>query len=253
MGLKCTLIWGLKNATSHLAAIRIKLKSFRVDPSTSAGVAEWLSRWPRDRNSQERGLHKQASGPLARRGSSPFPGAILLVNFKIAFLALFYRAPVVTETLKQRAIYVYLPSEEQKGRRQRLSEGAGVSISKFVIEHVENSLRQEEERDFKSRSELWKENNELEQRAQDLSWQVRLLDTVVDKLEQEFRRYRGEPFLEEQFEGVRNYDKKLIDLLKSKEIVTDEEIFSKLGIVASDGEGSTPLANSWKVWNQAAL
>ena len=26
---------------------------------------------------------KQASGPLARRGSSPFPGAILLVNFKI--------------------------------------------------------------------------------------------------------------------------------------------------------------------------
>jgi hypothetical protein len=25
---------------------------------------------------------KQASGPLARRGSSPFPGAILLINLK---------------------------------------------------------------------------------------------------------------------------------------------------------------------------
>lgn len=144
---------------------------------------------------------------------------------------------MVTETLKQRAIYVYLPSEEQKGRWQRLSEEVGVSISKFVIEHVENSLRQEEEPDFKSRSELWKENNELKQQVQDLSRQVRLLDTVVDKLEQELRRYRGEPFLEEHFEGVRNYDKKLIDLLKSKEIVTDEEIFSHLGIVPSDGEG----------------
>ena len=144
--------------------------------------------------------------------------------------------PLVTKALKQRAIYVYLPSEGQKEKWLNFSEKAGVSISKFVMEAVENSLRQEEP-DFKSHSELCKENNELKQQVQELSRQVRLLDTVVDKLEQELRRYRSAPFLEEHFEGVRNYDKKLIDLLKSKEIVTDEEIFSHLGIAPSDGEG----------------
>ena len=91
---------------------------------------------------------------------------------------------MVKETLKQRAIYVYLPSEEQKDSWQKRSDKAGVSISKFVIEQVENSLRQEEEPDFKSRNELWKENNELKQQVQDMSRQVRLLNTVVDKLEQ---------------------------------------------------------------------
>ena len=40
-----------------------------------AGVAEWLSRWPRDPRSIEVG--KPASGLRARRGSNPFPGANL--------------------------------------------------------------------------------------------------------------------------------------------------------------------------------
>ena len=40
-------------------------------------MAEWLSRWPRDPRKQKVGyaMDKVASGPLARRGSSPFPGA----------------------------------------------------------------------------------------------------------------------------------------------------------------------------------
>jgi len=141
-----------------------------------------------------------------------------------------------TETIKERSIDVYLPSLEQKEKWKKHSEKLGVSISKFVIEYVENSLRQEEEPEFKSRSELWKENNELKQQVQDLSRQCRLLDTVVDKLEQELRRYRGKPFLEERFEGVRSYEKELVDLLKSKDIVTDGELFSHLGIAPSDGD-----------------
>ena len=42
-----------------------------------AGVAEWLSRWPRDPRSIIVG--KLASGPRARRGSNPFPGATNIV------------------------------------------------------------------------------------------------------------------------------------------------------------------------------
>ena len=139
-----------------------------------------------------------------------------------------------TESIKQRAIYVYLPSVEQKEGWQRHAEKLGVSISKFVIEYVENSLRQEEEPDYKSRSELWKENNELRQQVKDLSRKCRILEKVVDRLEQELRRYRAKPFLEEEFEGVRGYEKELINLLKSRDIVTSDQIFSCLGIDPSE-------------------
>lgn len=50
------------------------------NPTTRAGVAEWLSRWPRDPK-----LHNgQASQwALARRGSNPFPGAIWVLEAEI--------------------------------------------------------------------------------------------------------------------------------------------------------------------------
>jgi hypothetical protein len=44
--------------------------------ASQQGVAEWLMRWPRDPRSMEVG--KLASGLRARRGSNPFPGAILI-------------------------------------------------------------------------------------------------------------------------------------------------------------------------------
>jgi hypothetical protein len=62
--------------------LRKPLKMFLESATThsiQAGVAEWLSRWPRDPTGIERGLcqkDKAASGPLARRGSNPFPGAV---------------------------------------------------------------------------------------------------------------------------------------------------------------------------------
>jgi hypothetical protein len=148
---------------------------------------------------------------------------------------------MVPKTIRQRAVTVYLPSEEQKERWETLSREAGISISKFVTENVENSLRQADETDLKSRSDLWQENNELKKRVQDLTKQCKLLDTVVEKLDQELRTYRNKPFLEEQFEGVRTYDRNLIDLLKRKEVVGDDEILASLGISPEESAAITSI------------
>jgi hypothetical protein len=139
-----------------------------------------------------------------------------------------------TETIKQRAIYVYLPSIEQKEKWQKCAEKLGVSLSKFVIEYVENSLRQEEGQDYKSRSELWKENNELKQLVADSARKNRILETIVDRLEQEVRKYRAQPFLRQEFQGVRFYEKELITLLKNQGVATADQIFSCLGIDPSE-------------------
>ncbi len=55
-----------------------------------------------------------------------------------------------TETVKKRAIYVYLPSEEMAEEWKRIAKERKVSISKFVIECVNESLSKSES-DFISR------------------------------------------------------------------------------------------------------
>ncbi len=60
-----------------------------------------------------------------------------------------------TKTIKQRAIYVYLPSLEMAQDWKDRSKKAGTSISKYVIERVEDSFRREDgEEGYTSRLEL---------------------------------------------------------------------------------------------------
>jgi hypothetical protein len=47
--------------------------------------------------------------------------------------------------LTDRAIYVYLPTVGMADQWKSMADKSKISISKFVIEHVENSLKQEEE------------------------------------------------------------------------------------------------------------
>jgi len=50
-----------------------------------------------------------------------------------------------TETIKKRALYVYLPSEEMVTDWKGKAEQSHISISKFIIEHVTNSLDGEQQ------------------------------------------------------------------------------------------------------------
>lgn len=91
-----------------------------------------------------------------------------------------------TETIKQRAIYVYLPSLGMVERWKALAEGAGTSVSRFVVEHVENSLRQDEE-GYRSRGSLIEENRRLREDLREREKRVRHLEMLVEKLEEDLR------------------------------------------------------------------
>ena len=137
-------------------------------------------------------------------------------------------------TIKKRAIYVYLPSFEMTDKWKKRADDAGVSISKFVIEHVENSLRQEEgEVDYESRLDLIEKNKMLQEENLDLQKRCKMLDTVVERLEGELREYRVKPFVDDAF-GVRQYQSDLIHLFKRRGVVRKDEVLSSLGIDPSD-------------------
>jgi predicted RNase H-like nuclease (RuvC/YqgF family) len=142
-----------------------------------------------------------------------------------------------TETIKDRAIYVYLPSLEMVEDWKRRAERAGVSISKFVVERVEDSIRREEgEEGYFSRAELVKRLRSAEEELKRLREENRLLKRLVENLDNELKRYRAQPFLQEAFEGVRRFDRDLIELLRRGGSYTQEEILAHLNIDPSDVE-----------------
>jgi len=135
-----------------------------------------------------------------------------------------------TETIKKRAVYVYLPSEETTERWKRLAKRSRVSISKFVVEHVEDSLREEGEEGYPKRAELIKQLKALKADGAKLRQENEILKRAYERLDSELKHYRAQPFLEEGFRGVRRYNRKLVGLLKRGKVVGSDEILEELGI-----------------------
>lgn len=141
-----------------------------------------------------------------------------------------------TETIKKRLIYVYLPSIEQKDRWEDYAKKQGTSISKFVVERVTDSLQQEEDLSYKYRGDLWKEVGKLREQLDKVTREKRVLEIAMERLEEELRRYRAQPFLEENFTGIRRYQRELVDLLREGRVLSSDEILSRLRIDPSEHE-----------------
>ncbi|MEM2760187.1 MAG: hypothetical protein QXU32_10810 [Nitrososphaerales archaeon] len=143
---------------------------------------------------------------------------------------------VKNKQLTKRAIYVYLPNVRMANEWKRLAEKSRVPISKFVVEHVENSLKQEDKKGYASRAELLKQLKQKDEEIAKLKQENRLLKMLTDNLDRDLKLYRAKPFLEEEFEGVRAYARELIQLLKKNKTVDSDHILHELGIKPKDAE-----------------
>jgi len=142
-----------------------------------------------------------------------------------------------TKTIKKRAIYVYLPSEPMAENWKNKADHAGTSISKFVIDKVEDSIRQEEgEEGYLNRLDLINNLSKQEEELKKLRKDNRLQEKLIDNLDNELKKFRAQPFLDESFRGVRSYNKELINLLKVGGNITGEELLFKLNIEPSQTE-----------------
>jgi len=135
-----------------------------------------------------------------------------------------------TDTIMKRTILVYLPTIEMKEKWQNLAKKSGLSISRFVIEHVENSLSQENEEEiYGTRADLINRIKELEEEKKELEEKYEILSRAYERLEEENKRYRTMPFLEETI-GFREYERNLIQIFKKRRKVAKGEIFELLKI-----------------------
>ena len=145
---------------------------------------------------------------------------------------------VKTGQLTDRSIYVYLPTVELAKEWKSLAEKARISVSKFVIEHVENSLKQEQENksSYTSRAELVKQLKEAEGEISKLKQDNKLLKMLSENLDRELKRYRAKPFSDEKaaFKGIREYDRELIDLLRKQGRIDSDHVLKEIGVNPRD-------------------
>lgn len=142
-----------------------------------------------------------------------------------------------TESIKERSVYVYLPSVEMVADWKGRAKKSNVPLSQFVLEHVTNSLRQEEgEESYKPRAELIEELRKKDELIEKLTRENEITKLALERVETELRRYRAEPFLEDNFQGIRKYDKKLIELLKKGEAIDSDHLLHLLRINPKETE-----------------
>lgn len=139
---------------------------------------------------------------------------------------------VKKDSLKKRAIYVYPPTDMSENWKN-LAERSGTSISKFVIEHVENSLALEDD-DYRSRSLVLEENHKLKEALAEKEKRVHHLELLVDKLEEDLRIYRSRLFTDKSYSGTKTYDKQLISLLREPGAHDSDSILSRLNVKPTD-------------------
>jgi hypothetical protein len=132
--------------------------------------------------------------------------------------------------LQNRTVYVYLSSEKELQNWKQRAEKSHVPLSQFVHEHVSNSLRQEEGEDYKPRTKLIEELRQKDETIEKLTRENEITKLALERVENELRRYRAEPFAQENFQGVRKYDRKLIELLKNGQAVDSDHLLRLLRI-----------------------
>ena len=93
-----------------------------------------------------------------------------------------------------------------------------------------------EESDFKPRGELVKEIGKLRSDNKALRDELKLKTIVLDKYENELKRYRSATFLDDDFKGTREYSKGLINILKRGNVIDSYNILEELGIDPCDAD-----------------
>jgi Cdc6-like AAA superfamily ATPase len=142
---------------------------------------------------------------------------------------------------RARYAYVYCRSAEQKAEWEGKAKEANVPLSKLLVEIIEKSLDNED--DSLSRVKLIKEVAELKNSNGELQRDLNTKNIVIDRYEEELRRYRNAAFLDADFKGMRKHSQDLIQLLKREKVLDSYTIADKLNVDLRDSEAVKTLSN----------
>jgi hypothetical protein len=136
---------------------------------------------------------------------------------------------------RSRYVWLYLPSKAEKARWKGLAENAKSNLSQFCISIIEERLAEDEE-GFQPRREVMKALKVLKDENKALRDDLRQKEIVLERYESELKRYRAQPFQEQDYRGMRGYSKELVDFLKGRDQADSYKILEALGIDPRESE-----------------
>lgn len=142
---------------------------------------------------------------------------------------------------RTRYAYVYCRSAEQKAEWEAKAEEINVPLSKFLVEIIEKALDSEEE--SQPRAKLIKEVARLKNDYEELQHDLKTKNIVIDRYEEELKRYRNAAFLDADFKGKRKISEDLVKLLKRKGVIDSYMIADELNVDLHDSEAVKALSN----------
>lgn len=135
---------------------------------------------------------------------------------------------------RSRYVWLYLPSKADKDRWQALAEKAKTPLSTFCISIIEERLAEEE--GFKPHHKVAKELEAVKAENKALRDDLRQKEIVLERYEAELKRYRAQPFQEEDYKGMRRYSGDLVKILKERGHADSYRILEALGIDPRESE-----------------
>jgi hypothetical protein len=146
-----------------------------------------------------------------------------------------------TTPVKRRTIYVYLPNIELVDLWKKSAKKAGVSISIFVQEAVDRCLAEQGHTTI--RHELHNELQDATERIQTLSEEnykltrkLQRMNMLLERYENQIQDMENKKFIDDEFQGIRRFEKALIDLFKEKGYINDQKILDLLHVKPTDKE-----------------
>jgi septal ring factor EnvC (AmiA/AmiB activator) len=138
---------------------------------------------------------------------------------------------------------IYPPSKDLIEEWRMASRKNGTSLNNYIIEMVEKSRRSD---NTNQRPELSKELSDLKEENAKLRNELRIKELILQKYESELYKLRHEAFSDQDQQGQREYDEKLVVALRRGRIMGEREIYSELGIDPRDVEAVKLVSNQLK-------
>lgn len=142
--------------------------------------------------------------------------------------------PKKSESTSKRQINVYLPSMVMVEEWRTLALESGVSLSRWVQEHIESSLQQNGEGPRYSRRDLIDRNLVLEEENQKLHQEMAIKSKAYEALDRELQQLRTKPFLDSVYQGYRLLKRELVKTFRERKKISYDELLPVLHVNPRD-------------------
>ncbi len=133
---------------------------------------------------------------------------------------------------RERYVWLYCKSVEDKQRYQALADESKAPLSKFLLGVIEDALAARDNE--QTGPTVVKELQTLREENMKLREDLKLRTMLIDKLQNENERFKAALWTDEAHEGFRGYDLNLIDTLKNRSPIQPGRLFEALEIEPGD-------------------